>query len=132
MIDYKIYFIIVFLFINEYQGTFQFEYHVLLSLVQVSQVVSGAQSLPRLNLGNHKIENQTLEGTGPSKALILCEMVLGCVVVGGSPFSFATLFCSIAYLLQTKRRWQREAKNGNKVGLRDRNGYRKDDGLSFL
>lgn len=47
--DQEIYFIIVFLFIKEYQGTFQFKYHVLLSLVQVSQVVSRAQSLPRLN-----------------------------------------------------------------------------------
>lgn len=47
--DQKIYFIIVFLFIKECQGTFQFKYHVLLSLVQVSQVVSRSQSLPRLN-----------------------------------------------------------------------------------
>lgn len=55
----------MFLFINEYQGTFQFKYQVLLSLIQVSLVVSGAQSLPRLNPRNHKIENQTLEGTDP-------------------------------------------------------------------
>lgn len=44
--DSKIHFIIVFLFINEYQGTFQFKYHVLLGLVKVIQVVPRAQSLP--------------------------------------------------------------------------------------
>lgn len=47
--DHETYFIIVFLFINEYQGTFQFQYHVLLSLVQASQVVSRARLLPRLS-----------------------------------------------------------------------------------
>lgn len=103
--------------VNEHKGTFQFKYHVLSSLVKVNQVVPRAQILPRWTYWGHQIEDRTWECIDAPEAnwySVKCSWGVQPAFCGNNPL----FHC---HLLQTEMRWWWEAKNGNEVGVRDRN-----------
>ena len=100
--------------------------YVLLRLVKVSKVLSRAQSSPRLNFQGHNIDELDFQSTDPSEAFILCEMVMGL-----QPSVLCNTLLFIARRLQTQNTVAVGGQEGDTVGLRSRNRFRREVKAQF-